>query len=56
MFAICNFQLAHGFAFISDLQVQHIAMGYLAVVLDDPANNSGVRWQHNTQFVENGAH
>jgi hypothetical protein len=56
MFAICNFQLAHGFAFISDLQVQHIAMGYLAVVLDDPANNSGVRYQHNTQFVENGAH
>jgi hypothetical protein len=56
MFAICNFQLAHGFAFISDLQVQHIAMGYLAIVLDDPANNSGARWQHNTQLVENGAH
>jgi hypothetical protein len=56
MFAICNFQLAHGFAFISDLNVSHIAMGYLAIVLDDPANNSGVRWQHNTQLVENGAH
>jgi hypothetical protein len=31
--AVCNFQLAHGFAFISDLGARNLAMGYLALVL-----------------------
>jgi hypothetical protein len=33
LIATCNFQLAHGFAFISDLGARNLAMGYLALVL-----------------------
>jgi len=33
MFAQCNFQLAHGFAFVSDLGARNLAMGYLALVV-----------------------
>jgi hypothetical protein len=33
MIATCSFQLAHGFAFISDLGARNIAMGYLALVV-----------------------
>jgi hypothetical protein len=33
MIAVCQFQLAHGFAFISDLGARNLAMGYLALVL-----------------------
>jgi len=36
MFAICQFQFAHGFAFISDLGAQKLAEGYLALVIPDP--------------------
>jgi len=36
MFAICNFQYAHGFAFISDVGARNLAMGYLALVMPDP--------------------
>jgi hypothetical protein len=32
--APCNFQYAHGFAFISDFGARNLAMGYLALVLD----------------------
>jgi hypothetical protein len=35
MFAQCNFQLAHGFAFISDLGARNLAMGYLALVVNN---------------------
>jgi hypothetical protein len=31
----CAFQYAHGFAFISDLGARNLAMGYLALILDD---------------------
>jgi hypothetical protein len=41
MIAVCNFQYAHGFAFISDVGARNLAMGYLAVVLPDPG--AGVR-------------
>jgi len=34
--AVCNFQYAHGFAFVSDLGSQKLAMGYLADVLNTP--------------------
>jgi len=37
MIAVCNFQYAHGFAFISDLGARNLAMGYLALVIVDPA-------------------
>lgn len=30
----CNFQFAHGFAFVSDLGAQRLAMGYIPLVLD----------------------
>jgi hypothetical protein len=53
-FAVCNFQWAHGFAFISDVGARNLAMGYLAIVLDDPG--TGSRFQRNTQATENGAH
>jgi len=40
--ATCNFQLAHGFAFVSDIGARNLAMGYLALVLPtitSPRNN-----------------
>jgi hypothetical protein len=40
MFAVCNFQYAHGFAFISDVGARNIAMGYLALVMADPGTGS----------------
>jgi len=43
MIAACNFQYAHGFAFISDLGARNFAMGYLALVLPDPNTNSSGR-------------
>jgi hypothetical protein len=30
--AVCNFQFAHGFAFISDVGARNLAMGYLALI------------------------
>ena len=33
IFALCNFQYAHGFAFISDIGARNLAMGYLALVV-----------------------
>ncbi len=35
--AVCNFQMGHGFAFVSDLGARNLAMGYLALVMPDPA-------------------
>jgi len=44
MIAVCAFQYAHGFAFVSDLGARNLAMGYLALVIVDPATQaSGVR-------------
>jgi hypothetical protein len=40
MIAVCQFQLAHGFAFISDLGARNLAMGYLALILP---TGTGVR-------------
>ncbi len=50
MIAVCNFQLAHGFAFISDLGARNLAMGYLGVVIQNP------RVLQNTVASENGFH
>jgi hypothetical protein len=36
--ALCNFQYAHGFAFISDVGARNLAMGYLALIIPDPAS------------------
>jgi len=38
MFALCNFQMAHGFAFISDIGARNLAMGYLALVVNNGSN------------------
>jgi len=39
MIAVCRFQYAHGFAFISDLGARNLAMGYLALVIPDPTSS-----------------
>jgi len=54
MIAVCNFRFAHGFAFISDVGARNLAMGYLAVVLQDPG--TGARSAVNTTNAENGGH
>lgn len=40
MIATCNFQFAHGFAFISDSHATNLAEGYLALVVTDPGASS----------------
>ncbi len=35
--AVCNFQFAHGFAFVSDVGARNLAMGYLALII--PSTN-----------------
>jgi len=42
--AVCNFQMAHGFAFVSDLGARNLAMGYLADVLSVPINGGTPRF------------
>ncbi len=43
MIARCNFQYAHGYAFISDLGIRNWAQGYIALVLDEAlASRTGV--------------
>jgi hypothetical protein len=41
MIAVCNFQLAHGFAFVTDLGAQRLAEGYLPLVLGGTGSRSG---------------
>ena len=59
MIAVCNFQFAHGFAFISDVGARNLAMGYLAVVIADPGSGSRVANPFGgsiTSSGEQGAH
>jgi hypothetical protein len=51
MFALCSFQYAHGFAFISDIGARNLAMGYLALVI-----NSGDVARPNAPLGEARAH
>jgi hypothetical protein len=51
MMALCNFQYAHGFAFISDLGARNLAMGYLALVV-----NNGAISRSNAPSAETLAH
>lgn len=39
--ASCEFQYAHGYAFISDVSVQRVAQGYLALIIPDRVTTSG---------------
>jgi hypothetical protein len=43
MIAQCNFQYAHGFAFVSDTGARNLAMGYLALVLNNGNNPPAAR-------------
>jgi hypothetical protein len=36
--AHCEFQMAHGYAFISDIGASKLAQGYLALILDEPTD------------------
>ena len=60
MIAIANFQLCHGFAFISDLGAQHLAEGYLAIQLDTPnwsaCGAAGVACTRTAVIGENDGH
>jgi hypothetical protein len=38
--AVCSFQYAHGFAFVSDLGARNLAMGYLALIIPDPPRSA----------------
>ena len=40
MIAVCNFQYAHGFAFVSDVGARNLAMGYLALIIPDPPRSA----------------
>jgi hypothetical protein len=40
MIAVCQFQLAHGFAFITDVGLRNFAMGYLALVTGTPSSQA----------------
>jgi hypothetical protein len=40
MIANCNFQYAHGFAFVSDVGARNLAMGYLALIFFNSTNLS----------------
>jgi len=53
MFALCNFQFAHGFAFISDIGARNLAMGYLALVVNNGSNLAG---RNQTIAAESDAH
>ncbi len=37
MIAVCGFQYAHGFAFVSDIGARNLAMGYLPLIIPDPS-------------------
>jgi len=41
MIAICQFQYAHGYAAITDVGARNLISSYLALVMPDPASNSG---------------
>jgi len=47
MIAVCGFQYAHGFAFVSDIGARNLAMGYLALIIPDPNLQPGAKRQAN---------
>jgi hypothetical protein len=54
MFAVCNFQFAHGFAFISDVGARNLAMGYLALVMGDPGTGARAAQPFNGSITSSG--
>jgi hypothetical protein len=55
-FAVCNFQFAHGFAFISDLGARNLAMGYLALIIPDAGKRDPSPFANGTGTGEQEAH
>jgi hypothetical protein len=55
-FAVCNFQFAHGFAFISDIGARNLAMGYLALIIPDAGGRDPSPFANGTGTGEQEAH
>jgi hypothetical protein len=53
--AQCLFQYAHGFAFVSDFGARNLAMGYLALVIPEPAFGNSGRLAQDLSKSSNGA-
>jgi hypothetical protein len=58
MISVCNFQLAHGYAFVSDIGAQKLAHGYLALILNNgtatrPPSSSNLQNGSATEQLEN---
>jgi len=57
--AVCNFQLAHGYALFSDTGIRNWATGYLAIVLPTGSgdrNSNHIEYSPHTGGVEGGVH
>jgi hypothetical protein len=52
MIAVCRFQMAHGYAFVSDLGAQKLAHGYLALIFS-PNPTATARGNANPEIMEN---
>jgi hypothetical protein len=55
-FAVCDFQFAHGFAFISDLGARNLAMGYLALIIPDAGKRDPSPFANGSNTGEQEAH
>ena len=55
-FAVCDFQFAHGFAFISDVGARNLAMGYLALVIPDLSPRTATAFGQGPAVGEQDAH
>ncbi len=55
-FAICDFQFAHGFAFISDVGARNLAMGYLALIIPDLSPRTATAFGQGPFAGEQDAH
>ena len=55
-FAVCNFQFAHGFAFISDVGARNLAMGFLALVIPDAGGRDPSPFANGSGTGEQEAH
>jgi len=56
MIAVCNFQYAHGFAFVSDIGAQRLAMGYLADILGSNSSDTATTEPRGTPTAEYSGH
>jgi len=52
MIAVCNFQYAHGFAFVSDVGARNLAMGYLPLIMNGSGGALATRGQQAEAFAQ----